>query len=113
MRIKRGTSHIKHRKKLLSKTKGFRWNRKSSVKVAREASLHAGSHAYSGRKLKKRVNRGTWNVSINAAVREEGTTYSKFIAGLKKQKIDLNRKVLSEIAQKHPDAFKAIVKEVK
>lgn len=113
MRVKRGTSHIKHRKNLLSKTKGYRWGRKNSVKLAREASLHAGVHAYTGRKLKKRSNRAVWNVSINAAVREQGMTYSKFIDALKKHKSDLNRKVLSEMAQKHPEAFAQIVTSLK
>jgi large subunit ribosomal protein L20 len=109
MRVKRGTRHITHRKNLLSKTKGYRWGRKNSVKLAHEAILHAGVHAYTGRKLKKRSNRAVWNVSINAAVRMQGTTYSRFIDALKKNKSDLNRKVLSEIAQKHPEAFTSIV----
>lgn len=113
MRVKRGTSHVKRRKNILKKTKGYRWGRKNLIKKAKEAALHAGAHAYRGRKQKKRDNRTIWSVSINAAVREHGMSYSRFIDALKKHKVDLNRKALSEIARNYPAAFKKIVESVK
>ncbi|MDP1629442.1 MAG: 50S ribosomal protein L20 [bacterium] len=109
MRVKRGTIANKRRKKVLKYTKGFRWSRKSKFRAAKEALLHAWSHAFVGRKLKKRQNRAIWNVQINAASRENGLTYGKLIFGLKKANIVLNRKMLSELAQKYPDVFKEIL----
>jgi len=113
MRVKRGTRHIKHRKNLLRKTKGYRWGRKNLVKRAKEAVLHAGVHAYRGRKVKKREFRGKWNIKINAGARMNGTTYSKLIGQLSKKKIALNRKVLSQIAESYPEVFSEIVKAAK
>jgi len=112
-RVKRGKTHVARRKRLLSKTKGFKWTRKSSVRHAKTAALKAGVHAYMDRKKKKRVNRTLWNIQVNAAVREHGMTYSKFIAALKKNKIDLDRKVLAELAATQPKAFAKIVEKVK
>lgn len=108
-RVKRGTIAHKRRKKVLKYTKGFRWSRKSKFRAAKEALLHAWSHSFRGRKLKKRQNRALWNIQINAASRENGLNYSKLIHGLKKAKIEINRKMLSELAQKYPDVFKEIL----
>ncbi|HUZ92474.1 MAG TPA: 50S ribosomal protein L20 [Candidatus Paceibacterota bacterium] len=112
-RVKRGVHAHKHREKLLKYTKGFRWSRKSKERAAKEALLHAWTHAFAGRKNKKRVFRQLWNVKINAAVRAEGMNYSRFIAALKKKGVKLDRKVLAEIAENHPAAFKKVVSFVK
>lgn len=113
MRVKRGTAHLKRRRNLLRQTKGFRWGRKSKIKLARTAVLKAGVHAYRGRKEKKRTFRRLWNIKINAGAREHGLTYSKFIHALKKAKIDLDRKSLAHLAEHEPKAFAEIVKAVK
>ncbi len=112
-RVKRGVIKTKHRKNVLARTKGFRFGRKSKKAVAREAIVHAGAHAFRDRKQKKRLFRGLWNIRMNAALRTNGTTYSKFIGALKKKNIPLNRKVLSEIAAQYPAAFTRIVEKVK
>lgn len=100
--------HTKHRKNILKRAKGMMWGRKSKIRVAKTAITKAGKYAYVGRKLKKRTNRSLMQIRINAAAREIGTTYSKFISELKKKGIALDRKVLSEIAQKYPEVFKKI-----
>src|SRR6185437_5716408 len=107
-RVKRGVNAHKHREKLLKNTKGFRWGRKSKERYAKEALLHAWTHAFRGRKEKKRVNRQLWSVKINAAVREEGTTYSKFIAALKAANIQIDRKILADLAENEPTVFKKV-----
>lgn len=112
MRVKRGTSHVKRRKNLLKATKGFQWGRKSKIKLARIAALKAGVHAYRDRKKKKRNFRRLWNIKINAAARMHGLSYSKFMFALKKAKLNLNRKMLSELAEHNPKAFEEIVKSV-
>lgn len=112
-RVKRGTIKHKKREKILRYTRGFRWGRKSKKRAAKEALLHAWSHAFRGRKEKKRVYRRLWNVRINAAVRAEGMTYSKFIAALKKKKVGLDRKILADLAANEPEVFKKIVEFVK
>jgi len=94
-------------------TKGFGQARRRRVKAGMDAVLHAGQYAYVGRKLKKRDLRSLWIIRLNAAVRENGLTYNKFIAGLKKEKIELDRKILAEIAVKDPNTFKEIVSVVK
>ena len=111
VRVKRGKTAHKKREKLLKYTKGFNWGRKSKERAAKEALLHAWSHAYDDRKKKKRDNRGLWQVKINAASRESGISYSKLINQLKKKNININRKVLSELAVNHPNIFKAIIEE--
>jgi len=111
-RVKRGTTHVAKRKRLMSAAKGFRWGRKNLIKQAKIAVVKAGVHAYTGRKKKKRVNRSLWQIKINAAVREHGLTYSRFINLLKTNKIDLDRKVLAEIAAKYPEVFAALVKQL-
>lgn len=109
-RVKRGTHRIKRRKNILARTKGMMWGRKSKITLAKTAATKAGKNAYVGRKLKKRNNRGLQQIRINAAARLNGTTYAKFMGDLKKRKIELDRKVLSELAAKHPDVFAKLVK---
>ncbi len=112
-RVKRGTTHVKKRRSLLKKTKGFGGGRKKLMREASTAATHAGKHAYIGRKLKKRTYRRLWQVRINAAVREHGLTYNKFINGLKKKNIDIDRKILAKIATDHPAVFKQLVEAAK
>lgn len=109
-RVKRGTIHVKRRRKLLKRTKGFTGGRKSKVRVASTAVLKAGQHAFRDRKKKKRDMRGLWNIRVNAGARASGTTYSKLIADLKRRNVTLDRKVLSELAANHPDVFAKVVK---
>ncbi len=112
-RVKRGTTAHKKREKLLKLTKGFRWGRKSKERAAKEALLHALSRSFRGRKEKKRTFRSLWQVRINAAVRPLGFSYSKFVSALKKANIKLDRKILSDLAQNHPEVFTKIVEKVK
>lgn len=109
-RVKRGTHRIKRRKNILARTKGMMWGRKSKITLAKVAATKAGVNAYVGRKLKKRDNRALQQMRINAAAREIGTTFSRLISDLKKRKIALDRKVLSEIAAQYPAVFAKIVK---
>lgn len=112
-RVKRGTITKKRHKKVLRQTKGFMWRRKTVYKLAKEALLHAQKHAFRGRKEKKRVNRRLWQIKINAASRESGLSYSKLIAGLKKKDIKLDRKILADLGENHPEIFKKIVESTK
>ena len=112
-RIKRAVQARKHRKNVLKQTKGFKYGRKSKFKLAKDALKHALTYAYRDRKVKKRAFRNVWNVQINALARENGITYSRLINGLKTKKIELDRKVLSELAKGHPEIFVKIVEEVK
>lgn len=112
-RVKRGKVATRKRAKILKYTKGFRWGRKSKERAAKEALLHAWTHAFMGRKKRKRDFRSVWQVKINAAVREEGLSYSKFIAALNAKNIKLNRKSLADLAQHNPEAFKQVVSAIK
>jgi len=112
-RVKRGKIALKRREKILKYTKGFKWGRKSKERAAKEALLHAWSHAYRDRRVKKRTARALWQIQLNAAVREYGLNYSKFTHGLKKANIELDRKVLSELARNYPEIFKEIVAKAK
>jgi large subunit ribosomal protein L20 len=109
-RVKRGTHRIKRRKNILARTKGMMWGRKSKITLAKVAATKSGHNAYVGRKLKKRDNRALMQVRINAAARELGTTYSKLMNSLKKRNIELDRKVLSEIAAQYPAVFEKLAK---
>ena len=110
-RVKRGvTSHAKH-KKVLKAVKGQWGRRKNTIRVTRQAMEKAMQYAYRDRRAKKRDFRSLWIQRINAGVRAEGLTYSKFINGLNKSGIKLDRKVLAEIAYHNPEAFKTIVKK--
>ena len=113
MRVKRGVAHVKRRKNLLKATKGFRWKRKSSIRLGRQAAIRAGRHAYKDRRLKKRDARALWQIRINAAVRTHGMSYSVFINKLKKANIELDRKILSHLAAEEPAIFAALVEQVK
>ena len=110
-RVKRGvTSHAKH-KKILKAVKGQWGRRKNTIRVARQAMEKAMQYAYRDRRNKKRDFKSLWIQRINAGVRSEGLTYSKFINGLSKSGIKLDRKILAEIAYDNPEAFKTIVKK--
>ena len=110
-RVKRGvTSHARH-KKVLKQVKGQYGRRKNTIRVAKQALEKAMQYAYRDRRAKKREFRSLWIQRINAGVRAEGLTYSKFINGLSKTGIKLDRKVLAEIAYSNPEAFKTIVKK--
>ena len=111
-RVKRGvTSKAKH-KKVLKAVKGQWGRRKNTIRVAKQAMEKAMQYAYRDRKAKKREFRSLWIQRINAGVRTQGLTYSRFINGLAKSKINLDRKVLAELAYNNPEAFKRIVKKV-
>jgi large subunit ribosomal protein L20 len=112
-RVKRGvTSHAKH-KKTLKAAKGFYGRRKNTIRTAKAAVDKAMQYATRDRRVKKRTFRALWIQRINAAVREFGLTYSRFIDGLAKAGVEVDRKVLSDIAIREPDAFKAIVEKAK
>lgn len=113
VRVKRGVIAHKKREKLLKYAKGFRWGRKSKERLAREALLHAWSHAFVGRKRKKRDARRLWQIKINAAARAHEISYSAFIALLHKKDVLLDRKILAELAQHHPHAFTKLVESVR
>jgi large subunit ribosomal protein L20 len=113
MRIKGGTVTRRKHKKILTATKGMRDMRKRSIRRAKEAVLKAGANSYRDRRRKKREIRSLWNIRINAASRLNGLSYSKFIAALKAKKIELDRKVLAEIAVEKPEIFAEILKKVK
>ena len=108
-----GTKRNNRRAKILKLAKGYIGDRKSNYKAAKDAVNKALDHAYSGRKLKKRDYRSLWIARINAAVREEGLSYSRFIDGLTKANVSLNRKALSNMAIEDPAAFKAVVEVAK
>lgn len=112
-RVKRGVTARARHKKILALAKGYRGRRKNVFRIAKQAVMKAGQYAYRDRRTKKRVFRQLWIARINAATRGLGLTYSKFIAGLKKAQIDLDRKVLSDMAIHDPAAFAAIVDKVK
>lgn len=112
-RIKGGLLHAKRRRGILKHTKGYKWGRKSKIKVAKVAKMKAGQHAFASRRAKKRINRGLWQVRINAAAREHQISYSQLMGLLKKKNILIDRKVLSELARKEPQIFKQIVEAVR
>jgi large subunit ribosomal protein L20 len=108
-RVKRGvTSHAKH-KKVLKAAKGYYGRRKNTIRIAKQAVEKANQYAYRDRKNRKRSFRALWIQRINAAVREHGLTYGRFINGLGKAGVEVDRKVLADIAVREPAAFKAIV----
>lgn len=112
-RVKRGvTAHARH-KKVLDRAKGFRGRRKSVYRVAKQAVMRAEMFAYRDRRNKKRTFRALWIVRINAGCRDHGLRYSQFIDGLKKSGIEMDRKVLSDLAISDKDGFSEIVKKVK
>ncbi len=110
-RVKRGVIAHRKRERLLKKTKGYRWGRKSKERAAKEALLHAESRMFRGRKEKKRNFRSLWTVRMNAALRNNGAKYSTFINALKKKGIRLDRKILADLAVHEPEVLKEIIKE--
>ena len=113
MRIKRGVNAVKKRRKILKQAKGY-WGAKSKLdRVARQAVMKSQMYAYVGRKNKKRDFRQLWIARINAAARQNGLSYSKFMYGLKKNGIDLNRKVLADLAVNDSAAFAALCEKAK
>jgi large subunit ribosomal protein L20 len=107
-RVKRGvTSHARHRK-VIKQAKGYYGRRKNTIRVAKQAVDKAGQYAYRDRKVKKRTFRALWIQRINAAARANGLTYGRLIDGLKKAGIELDRKVLADIAVREPETFKGL-----
>ena len=112
-RVKRGVTARARHKKIISKAKGYRGRRGNVFRIAKQAVMRAGQYAYRDRRNKKRTFRALWIACINAAVRELGMTYSVFIAGLNKASIELDRKVLADLAVRDKAGFAAIVNQVK
>ena len=112
-RVKRGVTARARHKKVLDQAKGYRGRRKNVYKIAKEAVMRAGQYAYRDRRNKKRDIRALWIQRINAAVRELGMSYSAFMAGMKKAKIEIDRKVLADLAVQDKAAFAKIASQVK
>ena len=112
-RVKRGVTARARHKKVLALAKGFRGRRKNVFRIAKEAVMRAGQYAYRDRRTKKRVFRNLWIARINAASRNLGVTYSKLMAGLKKASIEIDRKVLADMAVHDPAGFGSIVEKAK
>jgi large subunit ribosomal protein L20 len=112
-RVKRGKIATQKRERLLRRVKGFKWGRKSKERLAKEALLHAGKHAFRERKKKKREFRKLWQIKINAAARERGLTYSRFMHKLRTVNIALDRKILADLAENKPAVFEKIAEEVR
>ena len=111
--IKRGVVSRRKHRKLLKLTKGYRGLRNKTTKQAHEAILHAGAYAFHGRKTKKRTFRALWNIRIGEAAKLQGLSYSIFMNKIKKSNVELDRKILSNLAVEDPDVFKYIVDSVK
>jgi large subunit ribosomal protein L20 len=112
-RVKRGVTARARHKKVLAQTKGFTQRRKNVYRVAKQALMKAGQYAYRDRRARKRVFRSLWIARINAAVRELGITYSAFMAGMKRAEIEIDRKVLADMAVLDKPGFAAVVDKVK
>jgi large subunit ribosomal protein L20 len=112
-RVKRSVAGRKKRRKVLDRAKGYVGQSGVSYRKAKETILHADNYAYRDRKNKKRVFRRLWIIRINAAARKEGLSYNQFVAGCRKAEIDLDRKILAELAVNDPPAFSAIAAKAK
>jgi len=112
-RIKRGTTAHKRRKNVLKDAKGFRWGRSSKYRLAKEALQHAWEYAFRDRKTKKRVFRRAWQTTISGAALSQGINYSSLMGALRKSNIQIDRKVLADLARNHPETFQRIVEKVK
>ncbi len=108
-RVKRGTIGAKHRRNVLSKVKGYRFGRSTKEREAKVAILKAGTHAFAHRRDKKNDFRRLWQIKINAGVRMLGLSYSKLMGMLGKKEIGVNRKMLADLAEHHPESFKRVV----
>ena len=113
MRIKRSVNAVKKRRAILKQAKGYRGSKSKLYRIAREAVMKSGNYAYVGRRLKKRDFRRLWIARINAACRLNDMSYSRFMNGLKKANISLNRKVLAELAISNPSEFSSLVATAK
>ena len=113
MRIKRSVNALKKRRAILKQAKGYRGAKSKLYRVARQAVMKSGQYAYVGRKLKKRDMRRLWIVRINAAVREQGMSYSRFVNACKKANIQVNRKMLADLAVNDKEAFQVVVEAAK
>lgn len=113
MRVKRGNVSRQRHKRLLKLAKGFRGSRKKIFRTANQAVMKSLKHAYKGRRLKRRDLRRLWIARINAAVRQNGLSYSRFVNGLNKAGVELNRKFLADVAVRDPAAFAQIVDQAK
>ena len=113
MRIKRSVNALKKRRAILKSAKGYRGAKSKLYRVAKQQVMRSGQYAYIGRKQKKRNFRALWITRINAGCRQNGISYSRFIAGLKSKGIELNRKVLADMAVREPEAFANLVGQVK
>jgi len=112
-RVKRGMTHVKKRRKLLKAVKGYKWGRKKLIRLAKTARTKAGAHSYTDRRKKKRVMRGLWQIKINAFVREFDLSYSRFINLLKVNKIEVDRKILADLAVSNKEALTALINKIK
>lgn len=112
-RVKRAVGAHKKRKKTLKLTKGFKWGRKTKYRLAKDALRHALTYAHRDRRVKKRDFRRLWQIQINAACKGHGITYSRFINALKKNKIELDRKILADLAKNNPEVFSKIIEMVR
>jgi len=112
-RVKTGVIRRRRHKKVLKQTKGYYLTRSKLFKRAQEAFIKAGEYAFAGRKLKKRDFKSLWIIRLNATLRAQGITYSAFIKKIKLAKIELDRKVLSELAARNPETFNKILEKVK
>ena len=113
MRIKRGVNAVKKRRKILKQAKGYFGAKSKLYRTAREQVMKSGQYAYIGHKQKKRDFRALWITRINAACRQNDISYSRFVSGLKKANVTLNRKVLADIAVREPAAFANLVEVAK
>ncbi len=112
-RVKKGVHALNRRRSVLKQTKGFRHGRSTKERQAKDALLHAGAYAFAHRRDKKSHNRKLWNIKINAGARELGMSYSKMIGALKKKNIELDRKILSDLAEHSPRTFAKVLEAVK
>ena len=112
MRVKSGIARHRRHKKLRKLTKGYRGMRRTTIKLSQQAMMKAGQHAFRDRRRKKRTFRALWIIRLNAAVTAQGMSYSRFIDGLKKKNIAINRKALSELAINEPKVFADILKQI-
>jgi len=112
-RVKRGTTAHKRRKSILAQAKGFRFGRNSKYRLAKDALRHAWEYAYRDRKVKKRTFRQGWQRTISGALTDQGINYSRLIHSLKIHNIQIDRKILSQLAKDHPHVFKQIVEKAK
>lgn len=112
-RVKKGVNALKTRKNILRKVKGYRFGRSKKERQANEAIFHAGAYAFAHRRDKKGDMRRLWNVRISAILKDLGISYSKFIPALKNKQIALDRKILAELAENHPEIFKKVLEATK